>query len=97
MEEYVLGADILRERGHDEYHISRLAGELGKDLKAMAESEERSFQNTEQEYGADRKTNGMYYRVRAASFIEDVLASFKERALYARLVGEQSSDAQRRH
>lgn len=96
MGEYVCAADILRERGHDEYQISRLVGELGKDLKTMAESEERSFQSAEHEYGSDRKTVGMYHRVRDAAFIEDVLMSFKERALYAHVVGEQSSDAQRR-
>ena len=97
MEEYVCAADILRERGHGEYHISRLAGELGKDLKAVAESEGRSFQGAEQEHGSDHTTIGMYHRVRDATFIEDVLASFKERALYARRVGEQSSDAQQHH
>ena len=95
--EFVDAAAILRERAHTESQISRLAGELGKDLKMVAENEESNAQSNEQSFGSDRHQVGLYHRVRQASLIEDVLASFKQRALYTRVMaGEPDPIASRR-
>ena len=89
-DQFVDAAAILRERAHTEDQISRLAGELGKDLKMVAENEEGySAQSNEQPFGSDRHQVGLYHRVRHASLIEDVLASFKQRSLYARVMTGQ--------
>ena len=74
-EQYVDAAAILQERAYTDEQIGRLAKELGEDLKT--ESEGRSLQYSQQEF--DRKHIGLYHRVRDASLIEDVLASFKLR------------------
>jgi len=97
-EQYVDAAGILRERAYTEERIGRLAGELGKDLKMVAENEGQSSQSNEQEFGRDRKQIGLYHRVRDASLIEDVLASFKRRPLYERVMaGAPDPTATRRH
>jgi hypothetical protein len=74
-EQYVDAAAILQERAYTDEQIGRLAKELGEDLKT--ENEGRSLQYNQQEF--DRKHVGLYHRVRDASLIEDVLASFKLR------------------
>ena len=78
-EQYVDAAAILQERAYTDEQIGRLAKELGKDLKMVSENEGRSLQYNQQEFGRDRKQIGLYHRVRDASLIEDVLASFKLR------------------
>ena len=88
-DQFVDAAAILRERAHTEEQISRLAGELGKDLKMVAESESGSQQSNEQSFGSDRHQVGLYHRIRHAGLIEDVLASFKQRALYTRVMNDQ--------
>ena len=96
-EQFVDAAAILRERAHSEEQIARLAGELGKDLKLIAEHEQICCQSNEQTFGADRCQVGWYHRTRQASLIEDVLASFKQRSLYqAVMSGEPSGIAARR-
>ena len=97
-DQYVDAAAILQERAYTDEQIGRLAGELGKDLKMVAENEGRSSQSNQQEFGRDRKQIGLYHRVRDASLIEDVLASFKLRPLYERVMaGEPDPIASRRH
>ena len=97
MDQYVDSATILRERAYTEDQISRLAGELGKDLKMVADSEGRAAQGNEQAFGRDRHQVGLYHRVRDAALIEDVLTSFKLRPLYARVTaGEPDPIASRR-
>lgn len=76
-EQYVDAAAILQERAYTDEQIGRLAKELGEDLKIVSENEGRSLQYNQQEFG--RKQIGLYHRVRDASLIEDVLASFKLR------------------
>ena len=94
---FVDAAAILRERAHTEDQIARLAGELGKDLKLVAENEQTCSQSNEQTFGSDRCQVGWYHRVRQASLIEDVLASFKQRSLYQCVVnGQPNSVAARR-
>ncbi len=97
MDQYVDAATILRERAYTEDQVARMAGELGKDLKMVADSEGRAAQRNEQAFGTDRHQVGLYHRVRDASLIEDVLASFKLRPLYARVMaGEPDPIASRR-
>ena len=97
MDQYVDAATILRERAHSESQIARLAGELGKDLKVVADNEERVGPSNEQDFLTERHQVGLYHRVRDASLIEDVLASFRLRPLYARVMaGEPDPTATRR-
>lgn len=97
MDQYVDAATILRERAYTEDQVARMAGELGKDLKMVADNEGRAGQGNEQAFGTDRHQVGLYHRVRDASLIEDVLASFKLRPLYSRVMaGEPDPIASRR-
>jgi hypothetical protein len=97
-EQYVDAAAILQERAYTDEQIGRLAKELGKDLKMVAENEGRSLQYNQQEFGRDRKQIGLYHRVRDARLIEDVLASFKLRPLYERVMaGVPDPISSRRH
>jgi hypothetical protein len=97
MDQYVDAATILRERAYTEDQIARMAGELGKDLKMIADSEGRVAQSNEQNFCLDRHQVGLYHRVRDASLVEDVLTSFKDRPLYARVMaGEPDPIAARR-
>ena len=63
-EQFVDAAAILRERAHSEQQIARLAGELGKDLKLVAEHEQTCCHSNEQTFGADRCQVGLYHRDR---------------------------------
>ena len=97
MDQYIDAAAILQERAYTEDQIARMAGELGKDLKMVADSEGRAAQSNEQDFLVDRHQVGLYHRVRDASLIEDVLASFKRRPLYSRVMaGEPDPIASRR-
>ena len=69
--------------------MARLASELGKDLKLVAEAEERAPQNREMRFGRDKKQVGLYHRVHDAPMIETVLTSFKARELYSRVLSGQ--------
>ena len=90
-------ATILQERAYTGEQVARLAGELGKDLKMVSDNEGRSAQGNEQAFGTERHQVGLYHRVRDASLIEDVLASFKSRSLYSRVMaGEPDPVASRR-
>lgn len=97
LDQYVDAAAILRERAYTEEQIARMSGELGKDLKMVADSEGRDAQSNEQDFLVDRHQIGLYHRVRDASLIEDVLVSFKDRPLYSRVMaGEPDPIASRR-
>ena len=85
-EEYIDAAAILKERAYTEQQIDRLAGEFGRDLKLVREIEGRTAQSNEQEFGPESKQIGLYHRTRDAGLIEDVLASFKQRSLYQRVM-----------
>ena len=90
-DQWVDAETILRERGHDDRQIARLASELGKDLKLVALSEERTPVSREGYFGAaDRHQVGLYHRVKDAPLIEDVLSSFRRRDLYARVLAGHS-------
>ncbi len=88
-EQYVDAAAILRERAFTEEQIARLAPELGKDLKLVCIAEGREAQGSEQHFGRDRHQVGLYHRTRDASLIEDVMASFRQRPLFARVIAGQ--------
>ena len=82
MDQYIDAATILQERAQTCQQIDRLAGELGKDLKLVADSEGRNAPSNEQNFGPDCHQVGVYHRTRDAALIEAVLASFKKRKLY---------------
>jgi hypothetical protein len=83
--EYVEAAQLLRERGHTEAQICRLAGELGKDLKLATGG---SKHQAAARFGADTDTNiQRYHRLKDARAIETVLANFMQRKLYHDVVG----------
>jgi len=95
--DYADSASILRERGYTEEQVRRLSGEFGKDLKVVSQSEGRTAQSSGQGFGPDERHVGLYHRVRDAALIEDVLASFRQRALHSRvLAGELDPVAIRR-
>jgi hypothetical protein len=97
VDQYVDAATILQERAYTGEQVARLAGELGKDLKMVSDSEGHVAQGNEQDFGTERHQVGLYHRVRDASLIEDVLASFKSRPLYSRVMaGEPDPVANRR-
>ena len=97
MDQYVDAATILRERAYTEEQVARMASEFGKDLKMVADNEGRAAQGNEQAFGTDRHQVGLYHRERDASLIEDVLASFKLRPLYSRVMnGDPDPIASRR-
>jgi prophage antirepressor-like protein len=85
-DQYIDAEAILRERGHNDEQIARLAGELGKDLKQLAQKEERDGMSREGQFGAERHQVGLYHRVRDAPLIEAALNSFKRRDLYPRVM-----------
>ena len=85
-DQYVDAAGILRERAHTEEQIARLAGELGKDLKMVSTDEGRPTSSIDHDFGTDNHPVDVYHRVRDASLIEAVLASFKCRPLYTRVM-----------
>ena len=80
---------ILIERGHTTQQVARLARELGKDLKLVAEAEERAPQTREMQFGRDKRQVGLHHGVHDAPMIETVLASFKAREIYSRVLSEQ--------
>ena len=88
-DQYVDAEQILKERGHTPQQVARLAGELGRDLKLVAENEERAPQGREMEFGHEKKQIGLYHRVHDAPMVETVLASFKARELYTRVLSGQ--------
>jgi len=82
MDQYVDAAAILRERAYTWQQIARLSGELGKDLKLVADSEGRNAASGEQDFGPARHQVGVYHRIRDAPLIEAVLVSFRQRTLH---------------
>jgi len=97
MDQFVDTATILRERAYTERQIARLAGELGKDIKLVSDNENRVTPSNEQHFGRDRHQVGLYHRVRDATLIEDVLASFRHRPLYTQtMAGIPAPAANRR-
>jgi hypothetical protein len=86
--EYVDAAELLRERGHPEDQVCRLAGELGKDLKLATGA---STHEAAARFGADTDKNvRRYHRRKDARVIETVLANFMQRELYRRVVGSSA-------
>lgn len=80
---------LLRQRGYTSQETSRLASELGKDLRLVAASEGREIRTTERHYGPDIRHVAVFSPQSDARFIEDVLASFRERPLYQRVMANQ--------
>jgi len=85
-DQYLDAEGILRERGHTAEQIARLASEFGKDLKLVAESDAREPQSRDRQFGRDHRQVNLYHRVNDAVMIETVLASFKLRDLYLRVL-----------
>ena len=95
--DYVDSASILSERGYTEEQVRRLSGEFGRDLKAVSQSEGRATQSNGHDFGPEERQVGLYHRVRDAALIEDVMSSFRQRALHSRvLAGDPDPVAVRR-
>ena len=96
-QQYTDAETILLERGHTAEQTRRLAGELGKDLKLLADYERREVQSEEQSFVVEDRQINRYHRIRDARFIEDALRSFQERPLYQRVMsGEEDPVARQR-
>ena len=86
---YVDAADILRERGHTDIEIARLAGEFARDLLLVAKQDKLVRTDTDAQFGTHgqvEKKVALYHRVDDARLIEHVLASFRQRALFKRVM-----------
>ena len=86
---------LLRERGYSSQECSRLAAELGRDLRLVAASEGREIHTTERHYGPDVRDVAVFSLQSDARFIEDVLASFRERPLYQRVMANEPTTQKR--
>ena len=92
----LLDADaILRERGCSQEQISRLAGEFGKDIWLVASSEGRDIPTKDQQFGTEIRDVKQYRRMADAKLIDDVLASFRQRPLWHRVVANDPTTLQR--
>ena len=85
---------LLRERGYNSQECSRLAAELGRDLRLVAASEGREIHTTERHYGPDVRHVAVFPRS-DGRLIEDVLSSFRERPLYQRVMASEPITQQR--
>ena len=85
---------LLRERGYSSQECSRLAAELGRDLRLVVASEGREVHTTERHYGPDIRHVAVFPRS-DARLIEDVLSSFRERPLYQRVMASEPITQQR--
>ena len=95
-EDELLDAEaILRERGCNQEQVSRMSGELGKDLLLVAKSEGRQPLTEDKQFGLDLRQVRQYRRLADAKLIDDVLQSFRERPLWERAVASDPMTAQR--
>jgi hypothetical protein len=86
--DYVDAAQLLRECGHSDAQVCRLAGELGKDLKLATGG---STHEAAARFGADTDKNiQRYHRQKDARAIQTVLASFMQRQLYHDVMGSST-------
>jgi hypothetical protein len=86
---FVDAADILRERGHTDLEIMRLVGEFAKDLLLVAKEDKRFRTIGNAQFGSHvvvEKEISLYHRVDDSRLIEHVLASFRERPLFKRVM-----------
>ena len=95
-EDELLDAEaILRERGCNQEQVSRMSGELGKDLLLVAKSEGRQPSTEDKQFGTEVRAVRQYRRLADAKLIDDVLQSFRERPLWERAVANDTVTAQR--
>ena len=86
---FVDASDILRERGHTDLEILRLVGEFAKDLLLVAKEDKRFRTVGDAQFGLHgvvEKEISLYHRVDDSRLIECVLASFRERPLFKRVM-----------
>ena len=87
---------ILREHGCDPAQIGQLAGELGRDLILVSESENREKNPlAEAMFGPDLRMVRQYHRVVDARLIQDVLRSFYKRQLWQRVASDDNVTVRR--
>ena len=86
--------ELLLERGYSAEECRRLAGELAKDLKLVAEGEGYQLQTVEQCFGPIAKHVVVFSR-KDSRLIEDVITSFQQRPLHKRVVGNNTATKRR--
>ena len=79
--------ELLRDRGYTAEECGRLAAELAKDIKLIAAAEGCQLQMVERCFGPVVKQVTALSRRRDARLIQDVMASFQQRPLHQRVVG----------
>ena len=83
-------AEILRRRGHGPPEIARLAGELGRTLKAAWErTNSGDVVTNRMEFGSGSNDARLYHAHRDAAFFDAVLRVFEGRELYKRVCAER--------
>ena len=85
---------LLLERGYSAEECRRLAGELAKDLKLVAEGEGYQLQTVEKCFGPVAKQVAVFSR-QDSRLIEDVITSFQQRPLHKRVVGNNTATKRR--
>jgi hypothetical protein len=86
---------ILRERGCSQEQIGRLAGELGKDIWLIANSEGRTITTADKQFGVETRAVKQYHRGADAKLIDDVLESFRQRPLWQKVMANDPTTLQR--
>ena len=95
-EDELLDAEaILRERGCSQEQVSRMSGELGKDLLLVAKSEGRKIPTADKQFGVEIRTVKQYHRGADAKLIDDVLESFRQRPLWQKIMANDPTTSQR--
>ena len=93
---YTDAAGILSDHGCNPAQVEQLAGELGRDLILVSESENReSNPSAGHVFGPDLRMVRQYHRVVDARLIQDVLRSFCKRQLWQRVASDDTVTVQR--
>ena len=94
-DEFLDAAAILQERGCTQAQINHLAGELGKDLWLVAQSEARQVPTSKKRFGPETSEIKQYRRVADAKLVQDVFQSFRQRPLWQRVAADDQTSIQR--
>ena len=94
-DEFLDAAAILQERGCTQEQISHLAGEFGKDLWLVAQSEARHVPTSKKRFGPETSEIKQYRRVADAKLVQDVFQSFRQRPLWQSVAADDQTSIQR--
>ena len=94
-DEFLDAETILRERGCSQEQICRMAGELGRDMWLVANSEGQEIPTADKQFGPEVRAVKQYHRIADAKLIDDTLHSFRQRPLWQRVVADDPTTLRR--